>query len=302
MKTTNQYNLEKACLLFEGFGPAHYSLVQAYRSIRDMSKAKEHLALYQANRLRKPFIEDPLLEPVYQYKTGKIQTRDHIRKGIELGRIDRVSEAIIEMNQALELDPENASIYIDLMILYGRSKQYDEAQILYYTAPESVRESSEMHYNYGVIQVEAEHFNEAAAAFREVTRINPDDARAFNNLGQMLERNADFNNALIQYQSALKADSQSRTARFNLGRVLIGLSRYAEAIAELQKILLPQDKATPLYTFVLSIAYVRLGEMNKGIQYSEEARKSAEQYGQADLVKSIDENLKRLKQAAENPE
>jgi len=290
-------HLEAACRLFNGFGPAHYALVQAYRSTGNMEEAKKHLAIYQENRFRKPLIEDPLLEPVYRYKTGKIRARDHINRGIELGRIDRVPEAIIEFRQALELEPENASVYIDLMILYGRAKQYEEAQALYEKAPASVLESAELHYNYGVIQVEAEQYERAAAAFREVIRINPNDPRAYNNLGQMLEKSAKFQEAMEQYSAALKVDPQFRRARFNLGRILIGMKRYAEAIDELQKILLPEGESTALYTFLLSVAYVRSGDTEKGIEYSEKALQLAEKHGLDDLVRSIRANLQRLRQA-----
>jgi tetratricopeptide (TPR) repeat protein len=265
-----------------------------------MEQAKNHLALYQQNRLNKPFIDDPLLENVYRLKTGKILARDHVRKGIELGRMDRIPEAIEEFTQALELDPENTSVFIDLMILYGRSKQYEKAQKLYSGAPEKVRESSELHYNYGVILIEAQQFQDAAKAFQEVIRINPNDARAYNNIGQMLEKEGKFLDALDQYESSLKVDSQFRPARFNRARILIGQSKFTEAITELKQLLSPEDEATAQYSFVLSIAYVRSGDLENGVKYAEEALELARKYNQSDLARSIEDNLANLKKVTGN--
>jgi tetratricopeptide (TPR) repeat protein len=52
-------HLRKACALFSGFGAAHYALARAYRETGDEAKAREHLALYQENKLGWPSSASP---------------------------------------------------------------------------------------------------------------------------------------------------------------------------------------------------------------------------------------------------
>ena len=56
----------------------------------------------------------------------------------------------------------------------------------------------------------------------------------------------------------------------------------------------PEDEETPRYLYALGAAHVRAGDREKGVAYAREARRKAEALGQADLVASIDKDLRRL--------
>ena len=63
--------LQEACALFPGFGAAHFVLARAYRDLGEQEKAREHLALYQKDKLGWPTVPDPLLAAILDLKTGR---------------------------------------------------------------------------------------------------------------------------------------------------------------------------------------------------------------------------------------
>jgi hypothetical protein len=77
--------------------------------------------------------------------------------------------------------------------------------------------------------------------------------------------------------------------------MLIALNRPEEAVVELGKLTEPRDAESPRYLFGLATAHVRAGRKDEGIKWASEAKRLAEEYGQHDLARAIEQNLALLK-------
>ncbi len=276
---------------FEDFGAAQYALAMAYRDLGREEEARRRLALYQKYLLGDPPLEDPVLDGVRRLKEG---AREHLAEGVRLGKAGDAAGAIREHERALTEDPKLVQAHANLISLYGRWERWDQVEQHYRAAVALAPGLADVHYDYGVALSQQGRPREAAEAFKKALEINPYHARAHNNLGTLLLGESRFEEAAGQFRAALENEPGFRLARFNFGRVLVAQGRLREAIEELQKIVTPEDEETPRYLYALAAAYVRAGDREKGVSYAQEARRKAEALGQAELVASIDKDLRRL--------
>ena len=77
--------------------------------------------------------------------------------------------------------------------------------------------------------------------------------------------------------------------------MLLALGRNVDAIAELSKLVKPEDAETPRYVFALSAAHLRAGHKDEAVKWALEARRLAVEQGQQELVAIIDRDLARVK-------
>jgi tetratricopeptide (TPR) repeat protein len=290
-------SFEKACEIYPKYGPAHYAAALAYRQLGDETKAAEHFTLYKENRLTRPGVGDGYLEAIKSLKTGSRLAHQHLARAQELGDKGQLAEAIEENLKALEADSGFLQAHVNLIILYGTTGDTERAAEQYRQAVAINRDYPEAHYNYGVLLLNQEQYLEAKEAFSEVLQINPYHAQAHNNLGQILELEGLLEEALKHYEAACESDRAYRIAQFNRGRVLTALKRFDEAIEAFLKTREPEDEATARYLYALGAAYVRSGDLENGLKYTEEAKAVAERYKQDSLLAAIDRDLERLKRA-----
>jgi tetratricopeptide (TPR) repeat protein len=281
----------RATELFAGFGAAYYALGLAYRDLGQAEDARSALRLYETHRLEAPPLEDPLLARVRQLKTGPLA---RVAEGVRLGNAGDVEGSIREHEAALEGDASLAQAHANLISLYGRAHRWDKAEEHYRAAVTLAPGLAEAHYDYGVVLVEQRRPREAAAAFERALAINPNYATAHNNLGNMLEADGRGTEAESHYRAAIANDPTYRLARFNLARVLVSQHKHAEAIAELEKTLVPEDGETPRYLYALAAAWVRAGDLDKGRRYGKEAQEKAVALGQTELAATIARDLRSL--------
>ncbi len=281
----------RATDLFAGFGAAYYALGLAYRDLARADDARAALQLYEAHRMEAPPLDDPVLARVRQLKTGPLA---RLAEGVRLGKEGDLEGARREHEAALEADPSLAQAHANLISLYGRLGQPDKAEDHYKAAVALSPGLAEAHYDYGVLLVQQRRTREAAQAFERALAINPGYAAAHNNLGNMLEAEGRAAEAEGHYRAAIANDPTYRLARFNLGRVLVTQQKPADAVAELEKTLVPEDDETPRYLYALAAAWVRAGDRAKGLQYGRQAQEKAAARGQAELAATIARDLRSL--------
>jgi tetratricopeptide (TPR) repeat protein len=284
--------LRRACELGPRFGAAHYALALAYRDLGESEKAKQQLALYEANRDGGPLPPDPLMADVTALKTG---ANVHLGRGVDLEKAGRLAEAVAEHEKAVELDPDLVQARINLVILYGRLGNFDKAYQHYQAAIKTGAPYAELHYNFGVLAFEKGRLKEAKAAFTEALKLNPHYAAAHNNLGYLLETEGRRDDAERHYRAAIDDQPNHRLAHFHLGRLLAQKGRTREAIAEFQQILEPVDDQTPQYLYALAAAHDRVGERPKALEYARRAQKLAVDMGQPQLAARIEKDLQKLR-------
>ncbi len=290
-------SFEAACEIYPKYGHAHYAAALAYRQLGEKEKAEEHFARYKENRLTRPGIGDGYLEAIDSLKTGSRLAHQHLVNARELGDKKQFAEAIEENLKALQADPRLLQAHANLIMLYGTVGEVTKAADHYRDAVKVNRNYADAHYNYGVLLLNNEQYLEAKDAFSEAIQINPYHSQAHNNLGKILELEGSLEEALKHYEAACDGDRTFRTAQFNRGRILVALKRPDEAIDAFKKTLDPEDEETARYLYALGATYVRSGDLEKGLQYTEEAKKLAEEYKLDDLLPAIDRDLEQLKKA-----
>ncbi|MFQ5737887.1 MAG: tetratricopeptide repeat protein [Acidobacteriota bacterium] len=291
-------HLRLACQLRESFGAAHYSLGLAYRDLGRLDQARDQFALYRKSARKWPAANDRLIDSVKQLKVG---AREHLTLGVKLARANRLEEAVKEHEKALQLDPQLVQAHIHLISLYSKLGQPEKAEYDYRKSVEINPSLSEGHYNFGVLMSSLGRYKEAAQAFRKALEINPHYAHAHNNLGYMLQTMGQLQEAVKHFRRAIKNDPSYRLARFNLGRALVALGKNEEAIEQFSRTLTPEDEKTPRFMFALAAAYVRKGDLRRGIDYAQGAKRRATDLGQAELARQIDKDLQRLRKTRKRP-
>jgi tetratricopeptide (TPR) repeat protein len=109
-----------------------------------------------------------------------------------------------------------------------------------------------------------------------------------------------LNEALQQFTEAVANRPDDRIAHFHMGRILANQARYVEAIEHFLKTLIPEDDKTPRYLYALGATYARAGDLPDALKYTRAARAQAAARDQAELLISIDRDLRTLEQAAPN--
>ncbi|MCI0665996.1 MAG: tetratricopeptide repeat protein [Acidobacteria bacterium] len=278
----------KAINLFPNYGAAHYALAMAYRDTDNKPKAVEHLALSQKFKSINPLAADPLLIEVADLNSG---ATERIRRGQRLEAEGRLKESITEHERALEINPQLVQAHINLIQLFGRTGNPDQAERHYRAAVSLNPNIAESHYNFGVMLLEQKRMDDASIAFRRSIEINPYFSEAHLNLGTILERQQLYDEALWHYRAAVSNKPNFRIAHFQLARMLIFKDQLLEAIKHLHQTLTPEDENTPRFTYALAAAYVRAGEKESALLYARQAREHAKKLNQTELLALIERDL-----------
>jgi type IV pilus biogenesis/stability protein PilW len=281
----------KACELFPAYGAAHYGLAQAYRKMGANEKSEEQLKLHAAGQKLVPPVQDPLSDEMRALDRG---AASHLQLGIDLEQAGRFEDAIVEHEKALELDPDFVLAHANLIILYGRTKQAEKAEQHFHAAVRLDPNHADSYYNYGVLLFEQRKDAEAEQMFQKAVEVNPFHAQALQNLGFMRERQGQLDEALQFYRKAVERQPNYPLAHFHIGRILANQKRYDEAISHLLMTLSPEDESTPAYLYALSATYARAGNREEALKYGRRARERAAAYGQTELLRSIDNDLRIL--------
>jgi type IV pilus biogenesis/stability protein PilW len=281
----------KACELFPPYGAAHYGLALAYRKLGDTAASEEHMKLRDASPNLVPPVPDPLRDEMRALDQG---AWSHLRRGLALEEAGRIEDAIAEHEKALELDPDFSLAHANLIILYGRTNQPQKAEEHFRAAVRIDPKHADSYYNYGVLLIKEGKYVEAESMFRKAVEANPYHAQALHNLGFMLEKQGRLDEALQFYMKAVERQPSFPLAHFSIGRILANQRKYDEAISHFLLSLDPESESTPTYLYALAATYARAGNRQEALKYYGKAREQAVALGQAELLRSIDKDLRAL--------
>jgi len=285
-------HFERAIALFDQWGAAYYALALSYRALGRSTDAQRALERHAEYGARWPAVTDPVLATVTSLRDD---AETNLQKGLKLADAGDLAGAVAAHEAALVQDPTIAQAHVNLISLYGRTRQWEKAEQHYAAAVALGFNLDEAHYNHGVLLGLQDRWEPAAESYRKAIAVNPRHAGAYNNLGQILERERQIDSAATVYRQAVDAQPTFRLARFNLGRMLIALSRPDEAVFELEQLTEPRDGEAPRYLFALATAHVRAGRRDAGVKWATDAKALALAYGQLELAAAIERDLARLK-------
>ena len=275
------------------FGAAHYALALAYRQQGDTARADEHFGLFEQYEDVKLTISDSLRVQVEQ---RNVTDRPSLLRANRLLQQGRVPEAIQAYLQAIEQNPQSITAYEQLIFLYGRLRQLEQAEVYHARAEALGPKGTKHHFNLAEVYLSAGRYAEATTLYRRVVATDSTQANAYAQLGDALERQGATAEAIPHYEMALQIDPHHRQAHFSLGRYRASQGRYDEAIAHLQKAVEVEDATTAPILYLMAAVYIKMNRQQEAVSTLERARDIAVRTRNSPLLARIEADLRRAAQ------
>lgn len=159
------------------------------------------------------------------------QSNFHYQLGIGYFEEREIPLAIRELNEAIEIDPENDNAIFLLAFIFQGRRDYVEAERLYLRVTEVNPDRMDVRNNLGTVYLEQGRWEEAAERFRELTRMPTyqTPGHAHNNLGWALYQMGDLRGALEQFELAVMFQPDMCLAYNNQGLMYEELGNIASA-------------------------------------------------------------------------
>jgi Flp pilus assembly protein TadD/2-polyprenyl-3-methyl-5-hydroxy-6-metoxy-1,4-benzoquinol methylase len=161
----------------------------------------------------------------------------HINLGIILSDIARLDEAEASFRKALQIKPGFADAHYNLGIILMKMGRLDEAGASFRKALQIKPGFADAHYNLGIILMKMGRLGEAETSYRKALQIKPDYAEAQSNLGATLKDMGRLDEAETSYRKALQIKPDYAEAQSNLGVILQDMGRLDEAEASYRRAL-----------------------------------------------------------------
>lgn len=185
-------------------------------------------------------------------KRNPIYTMAHILRGRTAEKMDRIADALIHFQQAVELEPENISLKLSYAKLLGQNRQKRKAWETAATilANEHALSDLAVKTRLGILLTEL-HKNEpamrllteAAAGYEEDEKKGAD---TWNYLGILYSRQGRFGKAQDAYNKSIKLDPEIARTYNNLGTLYLSLALRKKEPAMLTRAIGVFDKALQL--------------------------------------------------------
>ena len=140
-----------------------------------------------------------------QMSTPKIAAGNYLKA-------KRYQEALAAFEQAIQLDPDNASLYNGKGLVLSELKRYQVALTAYERAIRLDPNYAEAYFNKGNVLDDLEQFEEALAAYEQAIRLDPHDADFYNNMGHVLYELGRYEEALAASKEAIRLDPDNAVA------------------------------------------------------------------------------------------
>ncbi len=196
------------------------------------------------------------------------------------GGISDVPEAIGQIRQALEINPNSADALNNLGYALQRLDRFDEAVTSHQAALRLFPEFAEARNNLGVDLQRLGRFEEAEAQYREVLKIDPYFAEAHRNLGELLLKKGKTDEALAHIHEALRIDPDYAEAYDSLGSVLQQMGRLDEAVKQYQEALRLRPDFPNAHNN-LGAALSRMGRLDESMKQHQEALRLKPDFAEA---------------------
>jgi tetratricopeptide (TPR) repeat protein len=161
----------------------------------------------------------------------------HNNLGQALLQKGSVEEAIIQCQEALEINPNSVDAHLTLGQALLQKGNVDEAFIQYQEALKINPNSVDAHLNLGNVLCQKGELDEGISQFERALQIRPDDAAAHNSLGSALCQKGKSDEGISHFERALQTKPGFAAAHYNLGLALLQKGRASEAITHFQKAL-----------------------------------------------------------------
>ena len=129
----------------------------------------------------------------------------------------QLSQAILNYDEAVRLDPSNANVLIDRGIALTRMGQFNRAILDFDQAIRLAPNDDTPLFNRGNANSAKRQFDRAIQDFSEAIRLNPDNQAAYNNRGLTFRQTGQYDKAILDFGEALRIAPNNESAYFNRG-------------------------------------------------------------------------------------
>jgi predicted O-linked N-acetylglucosamine transferase (SPINDLY family) len=150
--------------------------------------------------------------------------------GVALLRTGKISEALIPMQKAAFLVPQDAEAHSNLGVTFKKLGQFKEAEASYRQAVQLEPSFASAHNNLGVVLSTLGKLDGAESSYRKAISLDPRLAEAHNNLGMLLQNLGQLEQAEISYRKAIAVDPDYAEAHSNLGVLLQFRGKWQAAV------------------------------------------------------------------------
>jgi tetratricopeptide (TPR) repeat protein len=167
--------------------------------------------------------------PTNPPNTSQKTKKQWLEEGDRFGDLKQYSEALAAYEQAIRLDPNDASAYTNKGIALRNLKRYEEALAAYEQAIRLDPNYAFAYTNKSYILNKLKRYREALGACEESLQLDPKNANAYDTKGAILNGLKRYEEALTACEQALRLDPDLAEAYDTKGHALYGLNRKAEA-------------------------------------------------------------------------
>jgi superkiller protein 3 len=164
----------------------------------------------------------------------------HNNKGVALLKHGKNAEAIVPLLKAVELDPTDPDVRLNLAYAYDQQGRVDEAILQYKKAIELNPRNSTALNNLGVLYDKKGNHEEAIHQFENALKIEPGSATGPKNL-ETAKKNQfaiqDREKKIAEAEKNVESNLERPQAHYNLARVYAFYGKKDLAIASLEKAL-----------------------------------------------------------------
>ncbi len=225
-----------------------------------------------------------LTEAIAQYQQALQLKPDyaeaHNNLGNALAQAGKREEAIEQYEQALRINPDSAKAYNNLGNALLEAGRAGESIEHLREALQMKPDFGEAHYNLGVALWQVGRVAEAIGHWEQAVRLKPDYTEAHYNLGVALKQVGRVPEAIEHWEQAVRVKPDDTEAHYNLGVALWQVGRVPEAIAHYEQAL----RIKPDYAEAhnnLGVALWQVGRVPEAIAQYEQALRIRPDYAEA---------------------
>ena len=226
---------------------------------------------------------------LYKHATEAVKNNWWVHRfmGNAFAEQNKFDQAIVQLKEALRIDPENAMVQNDLAAAFLNKGQVDEAIRLYQKLlpllsdnldPNAAAQIStqgrmgviaelytDANINFGIALLRQGNIDEAIKHFKEALRITPDCVKAHKNLGDIFFQKDQLDEAAKHYMAVLKARPDFISEYKNLANAALQSGKLQEASRIYQMIVQLAQNDLEAYTF-LGIALAQQGNLDEAVR------------------------------------
>jgi protein O-GlcNAc transferase len=200
----------------------------------------------------------------------------HLRKAINLVKLDRIADSIDCYQHLIKLNPNNIEAYVrtaDLLELTGKNS---EADSLYRKAILIEPKDASLYIKYGKFLNQIDKVDDALSTYNKSIEIEPINPGAFRNIGYIYQKRKEYEKAIFYLKESVRM-SDNHEANNNVGLIYCALGKFEEGIEYYDKAIKAKpDKAE--YFILKAYALQSLKKTDKAILSYDEALKVNNEY------------------------